>query len=527
MALEINDDIFEERVKKLYDRWRKDTVAYVEECIGVGRIKGGKVGGRKISNLQIKALREIDNIILYKDYKYRIEIKGEQIEIPEELLKYKDKLGLEIDSAKGLGKTAMFAWITLKWVHLYPHVMKGILTAPKQSLLRDNLFGDINKWVNHSKKVWGDDSLLFNAITVMADKVENTYYAGDTFAVGRTSSRSASSADKKATLQGYHAPYLLIIVDECYGLDDDVYDPLTSTITPMDSHAIIILGGNPSKNYGYVNNCKYRNAQYWVHLRFSAEDSDLVDAGYVESKREEYRDNENLFRINVLGLSPIAEANGLIPYDKIQMAVDRKLITESDDAIIITCDIGGGGDTSDLIVMKGNKMLCLERNGSNDTMVVVRWIERFIDEYEPDEIGIDGINLGRGVYDRLRELGYKVTFVDMRATSSDKTKYKNFRAELYGKLSRDFIEDRLDIFDDDKLVEELSSIRKKEGDDVRVLQIVSKKTMKSDGFESPNTADCLAMWKAFRQRVIRENKQYSSDKYRRVREEYEQSWMAS
>jgi hypothetical protein len=155
-------------------------------------------------------------------------------------------------------------------------------------------------------------------------------------------------------------------------------------------------------------------------------------------------------------------------------------------------------------------MAVLKRYSSRDTMEVVRWIEELIDKHEPDRIGIDGIGLGRGVYDRLRELGHKAQFIDSRGSPSDKTRYKNLRAELYWRLAEAFIEDKISIVDDDKLVEQLSMIKRKVTEDIRVLQIISK----DDMMYSPNSADALMMCMAFRMGAVRSYKREQlSSKY--------------
>lgn len=479
-----NQETEDEKIERLYRRWREDTVAYVRECIGVGRLGDGK----EIDSLQEKVLREYDNLIKYKRLLYL------KREIPEELLIYREKIGIEVDSGKGLGKTSLASWIMLKCVHLYPKLFKGIAVAPKQVLLRDNLWGECSLWLNYSKTAWGGKSLLSEAVEIMSDKIVSKLSSGDTFFVARTSSRHASEADKKATMQGYHAPYLLVLVDECYGLDDIVYDPLTSTMT--DPMAIAILLGNPSKNYGYAYNCRHKLAKYWVTLTMSALDSSIVSSDYVNQKRDEYKDNENLWRVNLLGLPPTAEADGLIPFDKIQQSIEKPIPEELDDLTILAVDIGGGGDTSDAVVMVGDRLKHIARYNSRDMMEVVRWIEEQIDRYDPDHIGIDGIGLGRGVYDRLRQLGYRVTFVDSRGASTDKRRYKNYRAELYWKLAQRFIEGLISIPDDQLLIEQLSMIKRKVTDDINVIQIKSKEDMAY----SPNSADALMMCMAFKRR---------------------------
>jgi hypothetical protein len=483
----------EDNLKKLYDRWRGDSVAYVRECIGVGRLKDNI----QIDSLQEKALREFDNLQKYKILKD----KGEGV--PKGLEKYAGKIGIQIDSGKGLGKTSFASWLILKRIHLYPHVGMCLCTAPKQDLLRDNLWGECSRWVNYSKKVWGEDSLLLNAITIQADSILNKYFASDTYAVARTSSRQASESDKKATLQGYHAPYLLILADESYGLDDCVFDPITSTMTDIKNIAVLL--GNPSKNWGYVHNTKHSMREYWINLRFSAEESSLISSDYIKQKKKEYENSPNLYRVNILGLPPLAEADGLIPYDKLQIASS----SEADESlwkeypVVLGVDIGGGGDETVCTIRQGAKVYPQVFYNSADMVEVANWVEKQIDKYEPVRVGIDGIGIGRGVYDILRNKGFwYVDFVDVRKSGTS-SYYKNLRAELYWRLRNDIIEEKITISSDDILIQQLAGLKLANSKDVSMIQIQSKKDMIS----SPDRADSLMLTSYYNFNRLKKNKE--------------------
>jgi hypothetical protein len=104
---------------------------------------------------------------------------------------------------------------------------------------------------------------------------------------------------------------------------------------------------------------------------------------------------------------------------------------------------------------------------------------------------VDGLTWGKGVYDMLRNSGISdlLSFVDARRRSSNNRRFKNLRAELHFKLAEAFIEGHIAIEDDDELVAQLSVLRTVK--DQELLQIVSKRTMRSEGIDSPNDTDAL------------------------------------
>ena len=50
---------------------------------------------------------------------------------------------------------------------------------------------------------------------------------------------------------------------------------------------------------------------------------------------------------------------------------------------------------------------------------------------KPEEVYIDDIGVGRGVSDRLKELGYRINGISVGGKPPDPSKYKNIKAENY------------------------------------------------------------------------------------------------
>lgn len=94
---------------------------------------------------------------------------------------------------------------------------------------------------------------------------------------------------------------------------------------------------------------------------------------------------------------------------------------------------GGGSDRSSYVFRTPIAMKLLETNQNDDTMQQVPTVEQYADQYEVmnGNIGVDYGGLGQGIGDRLYEKDRYVNKVMFGGGASERSKYKNKRAEMY------------------------------------------------------------------------------------------------
>lgn len=96
-------------------------------------------------------------------------------------------------------------------------------------------------------------------------------------------------------------------------------------------------------------------------------------------------------------------------------------------------DIGGGGDRN-LFVLRWRKFAAVvASNKSNDTMTNVGLVQELMETYGvlAEDVNIDDIGIGRGVTDRLHELGINVNAVNVgEPARMDPDSFSNLKAEL-------------------------------------------------------------------------------------------------
>ena len=478
-------------IDELISNWQSNTVAFVQQALGVGC----NDDGMQIEPWQIEAMQIFDKIILAKEKASR----KEQLSLEESDLS--SKLGITIKSGKGAGKTALFAWLAVKFLTMFSQ-SKILATAPKQDLLRDNLWGEIAKWRRYAQKTHGSNFFVFKNMTVQADKVVMSSATESNnrewYMVARTASRSASPADQKATLQGYHASYMLVLCDESYGIPDPVFEPLTTTLTGEVN--LVVLGGNPGKTHGYAHNTFYgKDAKYYCPITVNCETLALITPEHIKRQKEIYIDNPNGYRVNVLGEEPLEDADALIPYSSLTQAKERTYLTQEyiDEPTISAADIGAGGDNTAVCHIQGPHVYPIKQYSSPKPEEVIRFITQEAIQNETSRLAIDGIGIGWAVTPALLAEGIDTLSVDVRLSAFDHERFFNLRSELYWKL-REAVMQFLSLPDDDELINQLASIKLDNSGDAKKIKVMSKEKMrKLNGDRSPNKADSLMLAQYF------------------------------
>lgn len=161
---------------------------------------------------------------------------------------------------------------------------------------------------------------------------------------------------------------------------------------------------------------------------------------------------------------------------------------------LIGVDIARAGSDYNVILFRDGDTVPddgIVRFRQPDLMQTVGRVTEIVNARKPDAVFVDGAGVGGGVVDRLRQLGFNVVEVNAGSSSSDGTRYKNLRAEMWAKM-RDWLRDRGSIPHDEPLMDDLSAPSYK-FDVSNRLQLESKDEMKSRGIPSPDTGDALSL----------------------------------
>lgn len=381
--------------------------------------------------------------------------------------------------------------------------MKGLGTANSAKQLRNVFWSEIAKVMSLSKRLDEKDpqspTILEELIEWQTEKIYMKHLKGKRwFMEAVTVPDRASEEDQAKALTGRHEDYMCFVIDEAAGMPDAVFSKLEGTLTGKLNLIVMIF--NPVRRTGFAVRSQFEEKEKWVTLRWNSEESEIVNKSHIENLAT-YGKDSNIYRVDVLGLPPIAEADTLIPYDWVMDAIDRETGDEH-DPVIKGVDVGAGGDSSIILTRQGCKVTKITGFNEADTMAFTGRVAQEILRDDPAGTFIDVIGVGKGVYDRLLEQGHNVFAVDVRRTARS-DRYKNRRDELAQKVRKMFEDGTISIPNHESLIRQLISIKTKPPDSHGREVLESKKEMKRRIGHSPDEFDALCMSMAFEDSIFR------------------------
>jgi hypothetical protein len=477
-------------------KWRNDPVQFVLEVVGVVPTNQQREGLRALGKLYDSKLKMA----------YGVPLSDEEQE-------YAGKIGVSIRSGHGTGKDAFLAWVYLWLLTCFPGA-RGLVTAPTQHQLQDILWPEMRVWMRKSSGKLGD------ILDIQSEKAfrRGGKGADEAFVVNRTARVTGDKEEQAETLAGFHSDYMVLSVDEASGVADGVFLPLEGAQTGKFNIGVLI--SNPTRNNGYFYQTHHRDRKNWVALHWSCESSNMDDvtgtqamAGYVARMKGKYGTDSNFYRMRVQGEFPEAEPDALISLELIMSAVDRDVVENPKQGLVLGVDVARMGDDVSIICpRRGMLVEPLIEYRKLDTMELCGHIMGAMADLKPATTLIDCIGIGAGVVDRLREMRKTVIGVNVAEAASREDRFVRLRDELYWRVRERFESRRIRIPNDDELIGELSSIKWKPAGSSDKVKVESKMEMKKRGLASPNRADALMLTEYFRDSVFRpENEQYFDD----------------
>jgi len=389
---------------------------------------------------------------------------------------------ISIKSGTTTGKTCFLATKCLWFLTCYPE-SKIVCTAPTGHQLDDLLMAEIQAW---SRRIKFDK--IRDAINIIQGKVYIEGYR-DWYIAARTIPKD--SKDKLGdVLAGFHAPYLLFIVDEASGVPDPVFKGLEGSM--IQKNVWCVLASNPTRNLGFFFDTHNKNKHQWANITFSSERSPFVKQEWIDRMRDLHGEDSDFYRTKVMGKFPRGGSELLVTVDDLYEAFERWKSADPDQInapLVAGLDPAGGKhDYSILTPRKGWYIFKPIRIKHSDTFDLVGKLKILYLELKLQELYIDYTGLGVGVFDQVKRLGgiraYKVV---SSARANDPQAYRNLRAELFCMLRDEF--HLLALPDEDRYIQEFGEIAIEQ--DKHPIQIIDKKVIRNRLGFSPDYADSL------------------------------------
>ena len=390
----------------------------------------------------------------------------------------RDNHEVAVRSCHASGKSYVAGRIVHWWLNSWKDSVV-ITTAPTFRQVKEVLWREIKGSIR-GKKIYPEKAVLDTSINI----------SDQWFALGL-------STDRPDQFQGFHSPHLMVLIDEASGIQPEIEEAIDG-LTPEK----IVRIGQPLSTVGrFADSFRFPNVK---KLQISAFDTPNIKEGRVvipglitsqdvEGFKTRYGEDSNVYKVRVKGEFPSQDASSLISIDDISKAINRDVVVPSQFEKKMGVDVARfGDDRSVLLVRQMEKVTRKEVLFGLDTMQITGHVLRVAKEekIKAENIFIDTIGIGAGVFDRLKEQGWRVCSVNVSESPEDKENYLNLRAELYAKHLKEWMK-TADLLQDDDFYE-LANIQYKFNSKGQ-LQIESKEDMKKRGLESPDVADALML----------------------------------
>lgn len=385
---------------------------------------------------------------------------------------------MAVSSGHGVGKTALVAWVIL-WAELTRPNLAGVVTANTQNQLSGKTWAELSRWRNRLIAPFRA-MVEWTATRLRHNEAPERWFVE---AVPWTEHNSEAFA-------GLHAEHVLVLYDEASAISDRIWEVTEGAMTTP--RAMWLVFGNATKTTGRFAECWGRFRHRWKTWRVDSRTAKKADQKQIARWIEDFGIDSDFVRVRVLGLQPRAGNNQFISADDVRAAQDRQPAGFEKLPKALACDVARFGDDQTVIALRqGQSFRILARHRGLDTMQTAARVAEQMDIHKPDATFVDGVGVGGGVVDRLRQMNRTVIDVNNGATAIDDKQFMNVRAETWSK-GREWIRAGGCIPDDDELAADLTG-PEYHFDSKQRLAIERKEDMKRRGLASPDAADALML----------------------------------
>jgi hypothetical protein len=331
---------------------------------------------------------------------------------------------------------------------------------------------------------------------------------------------------QEAAFQGMHAKYLLVVLDEAYGIPKQLWDE-ASTLA-ANEHSRILVIGNPDGPGEFEQVCRPDSGWNVIHIgyehtpNFTGEKVSknlrdmLVHPSWVTERRKKWGPQSALFQSKCEGRFPTGgDPFSVIRHDWAVLCRYLELPLNDED-VEAGVDVGAGGDRTVIRERRGRVAGREEEFIDADPMRTVGRICEKLRDWGVRRVKVDSTGLGWAIAGRMRELsafhdrqsgrarqgdtthGAEVVAVNFGAGPAlgNRKKFMNRRAEIWWQgreMSRPDVKGWDLASVDDDVLHELTSPRYEIMDSYGKIKIEPKSdVIKRLGF-SPDRAEALLL----------------------------------
>lgn len=399
-----------------------------------------------------------------------------------------EKLYTTYDDLIVTHNTAWSSWL-IRWFMATQPAANIVATSNTRTQLLTKLWREVARW--HKLAI---DSHMF-------EWTATTYYHVEHPETWRANAIAWSEENSEA-FAGLHEDNVMVLYDEASAVSDKIWEVTKGAMATTG--AIWVATGNPTRNTGHFREC-FPGGQFakrWKTRNIDSRSCKMTNKVQLNEWLEDYGEDSDFARVRVKGQFPRAGSTQFIGGDVVDRAMGNVVVRDPGALRILGVDVARYGDDATVLAPREpNIWLPSEKYNGLSTMEVADKVARKIDMWQPDATFVDGNGLGAGVVDRLVQLNYSVIDVQFGAKAEEELKFRNKRAECWGRM-RDWLGGDVQITKNEALKRELTSPEYGLTDKMQI-QLEKKKDIKKRLGFSPDEADAYSLTYAEPVRTVR------------------------
>lgn len=226
---------------------------------------------------------------------------------------------LAMRASKGPGKTAVLAWMAWNFLLTRSHPKIGAVSITAQNLAV-NLWTEMAKWRNESE-------LLKAKFTWTHGRITCNDHPETWFMEAMAWPKTASVDQQADTLAGFHADYVMFVIDESGGIPPAVLVAADAALgSCVEGH--IVQAGNTNSRAGMLYEACVTDRKRWEVVTVTGDPDDperspRVSIEWAQGMIDRHGRDNNWVMVNVLGQFPTTEFNTLLSLEDIHAAQAR------------------------------------------------------------------------------------------------------------------------------------------------------------------------------------------------------------
>lgn len=391
-----------------------------------------------------------------------------------------------IASGHGIGKSADLG-MTLCWAMSTHEDTRAVITAGTDTQLRTKTAPEVAKWFRMAINAhW----FVITATSIYSTDPQHEKSWRADFIPWNEKNPEAVAGLHNQTKR------IVIVYDEASQIPEIIWETQAGALTDANTEILWLTRGNPTRNTGRFKECFGKNRHRWYTRQIDSRTVSFTNKDQIQQWVDDYGEDSDFVRVRVRGVFPRAGSMQFISGDLVDAAMGREPQSWPNEPLIMGVDVARYGDDQTVIAFRRGRDACSvpwRKYRGIDTMTLAAEIATLADQEKVDAIFVDGVGIGAGVVDRLRQMKRECFDVQSGGKPSglyfdEPIKVKNKRVEMWA-AGRQWLRIGA-IPDDNELEADLTGIEYGyDADNAMMLERVED--MKKRGLASPDNATAL------------------------------------